>query len=87
MRLGYMDFGPITDDDKGGAPALARRPQLARCMERVTPAARAVQPLSTTPCLPLDIHTERAYHAPHIAGHLRIPLASLVHTCVPRTHA
>jgi hypothetical protein len=87
MRLGYMDFGPITDDDKGGVPALARRPQLTRCTERVTPAARAVQPLSTTPSLPLDIHTERAYHTPQIAGNLRIPLTCLVNTCVPRTQS
>jgi len=77
MRLGRIGFDHVAGYLDGGAPALAARPELTRCTERLTPAELAAELAAPTPPVVLDVRTEYERHDKHLAGSLHIPLNRL----------
>jgi hydroxyacylglutathione hydrolase len=88
MRLGRIGFDHVAGYLEGGLQTLATRPELARCMKRLTPAELAAELAAPTPPLVLDVRTAHERHDKRIAGSLHIPLNQLPRRLddLPRHH-
>ena len=77
MRLGRIGFDHVAGYLAGGIQALAVRPDLVRCIERVTPAELATRLASPLPPIVLDVRTPTERQDTYIAGSLHMPLNRL----------
>jgi hydroxyacylglutathione hydrolase len=77
IRLGRIGFDHVAGYLEGGVACLDSRPDLVRCMERVTPADLAARLASPSPPVVLDVRTPREWQEKHLDGSLHIPLNRL----------
>lgn len=77
MRLGRIGFDHMSGYLEGGAQALQARPDLVRCIERITATDLATALGGLHPPLGLDVRGPGERAAKHIDGSLHIPLPQL----------
>jgi glyoxylase-like metal-dependent hydrolase (beta-lactamase superfamily II)/rhodanese-related sulfurtransferase len=77
LRLGRIGFDFVKGYLNHGMGALADRPDLVGCTERVTPVMLAEELASPNPPLVIDIRTAREWNTKHLTGSVNLPLTHL----------
>ena len=77
LRLGRIGFDEVRGYLAGGMAAVAKRPELVRRTERVSPRPMAEELDGMNAPMLLDVRTAREWAEKHIAGSVNIPLNRL----------